>query len=72
MREREIPNTAMGDRTYVRESMKEKRMLFEPAGKWKGKIESQRFSEFVSSFDLWIRWYSKDRFTVSARPDVCE
>ena len=26
-------NTAMGDRTYVRESMKEKRMLFEPARK---------------------------------------
>ena len=48
-REREIPNTAMGDRTYVRESMKEKRMLSEPAGEW------QRFSEFVRSFDLWIR-----------------
>jgi len=26
-------NTAMGDRTYVRESMKEKRMLYEPASK---------------------------------------
>ena len=27
-------NTAMGDRTYVRESMKEKRMLYEPASKY--------------------------------------
>ena len=48
----------MGDRTYVRESMKEKRMLFEPARKWKRKIETTLMRLWVSkkicTYTYWL------------------